>query len=33
MRAKGKEFLQKLTEQNLYIQRDGQQLAVRLGQG
>ena len=33
MRAKGKEFLQKLTEQNLYIQRDGQQLAVNLAKG
>jgi ABC-type Fe3+ transport system substrate-binding protein len=33
MRAKGKEFLQKLTEQNLYIHRDGQQLAVGLAKG
>jgi ABC-type Fe3+ transport system substrate-binding protein len=33
MRAKGKEFLQKLAEQNLYIQRDGQQLAVALAKG
>ena len=33
MRAKGKEFLQKLAEQNLYIHRDGQQIAVGLAKG
>ena len=33
MRAKGKEFLQKLAEQNLYIHRDGQQIAVNLAKG
>ena len=33
MRAKGKEYLQKLAEQNLYIHRDGQQLAVGLAKG
>lgn len=33
MRAKGKEFLQRLAEQNLFINRDGQQLAVNLAKG
>jgi len=33
MRAKGKEFLQRLAEQNLFIHRDGQQLAVNLAKG
>ncbi|HSC40662.1 MAG TPA: extracellular solute-binding protein [Candidatus Binatia bacterium] len=33
MRAKGKEFLQRLAEQNLYIHRDGQQIAVGLAKG
>ena len=33
MRAKGKEFLQRLAEQNLYIHRDGQQIAVNLAKG
>jgi len=33
MRAKGKEFLQRLTEQNLFIHRDGQQIAVGLAKG
>ena len=33
MRAKGKEFLQRLAEQNLFINRDGQQLAVGLAKG
>ena len=33
MRAKGKEFLQRLAEQNLFIHRDGQQIAVGLAKG
>ena len=33
MRAKGKEFLQRLADQNLFINRDGQQLAVNLAKG
>ena len=33
MRVKGKEFLQKLADQNLYIHRDGQQIAVSLAKG
>lgn len=33
MRAKGKEYLQKLAEQSLYIHRDGQQIAVALAKG
>jgi ABC-type Fe3+ transport system substrate-binding protein len=33
MRAKGKEFLQRLADQNLFIQRDGQQIAVALAKG
>ncbi len=33
MRAKGKEFLQRLADQNLFIHRDGQQLAVGLAKG
>ncbi|MGN6733125.1 MAG: extracellular solute-binding protein [Candidatus Binatia bacterium] len=33
MRAKGKEFLQRLAEQNLYIHRDGQQIAIGLAKG
>jgi iron(III) transport system substrate-binding protein len=33
MRSKGKEFLQKLADQNLYIHRDGQQIAVGLAKG
>ncbi len=33
MRAKGKEFLQRLAEQNLFIHRDGQQIAVNLAKG
>ena len=33
MRSKGKEFLQKLADQNLYIQRDGQQIAIGLAKG
>ena len=33
MRAKGKEFLQKLADQQLYIHRDGQQIAVALARG
>ncbi len=33
MRAKGKEFLQRLAEQNLYIHRDGQQIAIALAKG
>ena len=33
MKAKGKDFLQKLAEQNLVIHRDGQQLAVGLAKG
>jgi ABC-type Fe3+ transport system substrate-binding protein len=33
MRAKGKEFLQRLAEQDLFIQRDGQQIAVGLAKG
>ena len=33
MRAKGKEFLQRLADQNLFIHRDGQQLAVNLAKG
>ena len=33
MKVKGKEFLQKLAEQNLFISRDGQQLAVGLAKG
>jgi len=33
MKVKGKEFLQKLAEQNLFINRDGQQLAVGLAKG
>ena len=33
MRAKGKEFLQRLADQDLFIQRDGQQIAVRLAKG
>lgn len=33
MRVKGKEFLQKLAEQDLYIHRDGQQLAIGLAKG
>jgi iron(III) transport system substrate-binding protein len=33
MRAKGKEFLQKLADQNLFIQRDGQQIAIGLAKG
>ena len=33
MRAKGKEFLQRLGEQDLFIHRDGQQLAVGLAKG
>ena len=33
MKIKGKEFLQRLAEQNLFIHRDGQQLAVGLAKG
>ena len=33
MRAKGKEFLQRLADQSLFIHRDGQQLAVGLAKG
>jgi len=33
MRAKGKEFLQRLADQSLFIHRDGQQLAVNLAKG
>jgi len=33
MRAKGKEFLQRLAQQDLFIQRDGQQIAVGLAKG
>ena len=33
MKVKGKEFLQKLAEQDLFISRDGQQLAVGLAKG
>jgi iron(III) transport system substrate-binding protein len=33
MKTKGKEFLQKLAEQNLFIHRDGQQIAVGLAKG
>jgi iron(III) transport system substrate-binding protein len=33
MRAKGKEFLQRLADQNLFIHRDGQQIAVGLAKG
>jgi iron(III) transport system substrate-binding protein len=33
MKIKGKEFLQKLVEQNLFISRDGKQLADALGKG
>ena len=33
MKVKGKEFLQKLAEQNLFISRDGQQLAVGPAKG
>lgn len=33
MRAKGKEFLQRLADQNLFIQRDGQQIAIGLAKG
>jgi len=33
LRAKGKEFLQRLAEQQLYIHRDGQQIAVNLAKG
>lgn len=33
MRAKGREFLQRLAEQNLFIHRDGQQIAVNLAKG
>jgi ABC-type Fe3+ transport system substrate-binding protein len=33
MKIKGKEFLQKLADQNLFISRDGQQLAVGLAKG
>jgi ABC-type Fe3+ transport system substrate-binding protein len=33
LRAKGKEFLQRLAEQQLYIHRDGQQIAVGLAKG
>ena len=33
MKVKGKEFLQKLAEQNLYISRDGKQLADGLAKG
>jgi ABC-type Fe3+ transport system substrate-binding protein len=33
MRAKGKEFLQRLADQNLFIHRDGQQIAVNLAKG
>lgn len=33
MKAKGKEFLQRLAEQSLFIHRDGQQLAVGLAKG
>jgi iron(III) transport system substrate-binding protein len=33
MRAKGKEYLQKLADQQLFIQRDGQQIAVALAKG
>lgn len=33
MRNKGKEYLIKLAEQNLYIHRDGQQIAVNLAKG
>ena len=33
MKIKGKEFLQKLAQQDLFISRDGQQLAVGLAKG
>jgi ABC-type Fe3+ transport system substrate-binding protein len=33
MKIKGKEFLQKLAQQDLFISRDGQQLAVALSKG
>jgi iron(III) transport system substrate-binding protein len=33
MRAKGKEYLQKLADQQLFIHRDGQQIAVALAKG
>jgi ABC-type Fe3+ transport system substrate-binding protein len=33
LRSKGREYLQKLAEQNLYIHRDGQQIAVALAKG
>ncbi|MGH7816373.1 MAG: ABC transporter substrate-binding protein, partial [Candidatus Binatia bacterium] len=33
MRAKGKEFLQKLADQQMFIHRDGQQIAVGLAKG
>jgi ABC-type Fe3+ transport system substrate-binding protein len=33
MKIKGREFLQKLVQQNLFVSRDGQQLAVGLAKG
>ena len=33
LRAKGREFLQKLADQQLYIHRDGQQIAIALARG